>query len=125
MSTSVSSIDPLDIIDKYSADALRFSLMLITSTGMDVYVNMEKFEIGRNFATKVWNAARFMKMHMQKLESADWRSLAHSAPDLDPALLRDDDRHMLARCNTVIAAVTGHLENFRLQDGALFLVIGW
>jgi len=86
---------------------------------MDVYVNMEKFEIGRNFATKVWNAARFMKMHMQKLESADWRSLAHSAPDLDPALLRDDDRHMLARCNTVIAAVTGHLENFRLQDGAL------
>ncbi|MDD4622483.1 MAG: valine--tRNA ligase [Kiritimatiellae bacterium] len=113
------SIDPLDIIEKYSADALRFSLMLITSTGMDVYVNMEKFEIGRNFATKVWNAARFMKMHMEKTDGMDWHALAHGAPALDATLLRDDDRHMLARCDAVITAVTGHLENFRLQDGAL------
>ncbi len=113
------SIDPLDIIEKYSADSLRFSLMLITSTGMDVYVNMEKFEIGRNFATKVWNAARFMKMHMEKTEGIDWRSLAHGIPALNTAMLRDDDRHLLARCDTVINTVTEHLEQFRLQDSAL------
>lgn len=113
------SIDPLDIIEKYSADSLRFSLMLITSTGMDVYVNMEKFEIGRNFATKVWNAARFMKMHMEKAPDMDWRTLAAGHISLDTALLRDDDRHMLAKCETTVQAVTEHLEKFRLQDGAL------
>jgi valyl-tRNA synthetase len=113
------SIDPLDIISKYSADSLRFSLMLITSTGMDVYVNMEKFEIGRNFATKIWNAARFMKMHMEKLPDADWRAMAAGELALDAALLRDDDRHMLATCEAAIQAVTEHLEKYRLQDGAL------
>jgi valyl-tRNA synthetase len=113
------SMDPLDIIEKYSADSLRFSLMLITSTGMDVYVNMEKFEIGRNFATKIWNAARFMKMHMEKAPDTDWRALASGELTLDAALLRDDDRHMLAKCEETIRAVTGHLEKYRLQDGAL------
>ena len=113
------SIDPLDIIETYSADSLRFSLMLITSTGMDVYVNMEKFEIGRNFATKIWNAARFMRMHMEKLPDTDWRALANGELTLDPALLRDDDRHMLATCESAVRNVTGHLEAFRLQDGAL------
>jgi len=113
------SIDPLDIIGKYSADSLRFSLMLITSTGMDVYVNMEKFEIGRNFATKVWNAARFMKMHMEKAPDMDWRALAAGDLTLDAVLLRDDDRHMLSKCEATVQAVTEHLEKFRLQDGAL------
>ena len=46
------SIDPLDIINLYSSDALRFSLLMITSTGQDVYINNDKFEIGRNFMTK-------------------------------------------------------------------------
>jgi valyl-tRNA synthetase len=113
------SMDPLDIISKYSADSLRFSLMLITSTGMDVYVNMEKFEIGRNFATKIWNAARFMKMHMEKVPAADWRTLAQGNFTLDPALLRDDDRHLLDSCQNMAQTVTEHLEKFRLQDGAL------
>jgi len=113
------SIDPLAIIEKYSADSLRFSLMLITSTGMDVYVNMEKFEIGRNFATKIWNAARFMKMHMEKAPDMDWRAMAAGELSLDASLLRDDDRHMLAKCEAAVQAVTEHLEKFRLQDGAL------
>ena len=56
------SIDPLSIIDEYSADALRFSLMMITATGQDVFLSNEKFEIGRNFGTKLWNAARYMQM---------------------------------------------------------------
>jgi valyl-tRNA synthetase len=113
------SMDPLDIISTYSADSLRFSLMLITSTGMDVYVNMEKFEIGRNFATKIWNAARFMKMHMEKAPDMDWHALAAGELTLDAALLRDDDRHMLAQCEATIQTVTEHLEKYRLQDGAL------
>jgi len=82
-------------------------------------VNMEKFEIGRNFATKIWNAARFMKMHMEKLPNADWRAMAAGELVLDPSLLRDDDRHMLAKCEATVQAVTEHLEKYRLQDGAL------
>ena len=54
------SLDPLKIIEEYSADALRFSLALITSLDCDSKVDMKKFEVGRNFATKIWNAARFM-----------------------------------------------------------------
>lgn len=113
------SIDPLEIIEKYSADSLRFSLMLITSTGMDVYVNMDKFEIGRNFATKVWNAARFMRMHQEK--SDDLAALAAKSLQLtlDPSLLGNDDRHLLATCDSTIKEITTHLEAFRLQDGAL------
>jgi valyl-tRNA synthetase len=113
------SIDPLDIIAQYSADALRFSLMMITSTGQDVYVNADKFEIGRNFGTKIWNAARFMKLHMEKAPDLDWHSLAHSRPQLDPARLTDDDRHLLATCDAAVRTLTGHLEQFRFQDGAL------
>ncbi|MCL2105255.1 MAG: class I tRNA ligase family protein [Kiritimatiellaeota bacterium] len=115
------SIDPLDIITTYSADALRFSLMLITSTGMDVYVNMEKFEIGRNFATKIWNAARFIKLHIEKNSSTAIDG--HRLPSIAivPALLSDDDRHLLDTLDTTIAAVTEHLDKFRLQDGALVI----
>ena len=113
------SIDPLDIIEKYSADSLRFTMMQITSTGMDVYVNMEKFEIGRNFATKIWNAARFMQMHMEKVEGVDWHELATGELRLDVDLLRADDRHMLATCNKAVTEITEHLERYRLQDGAL------
>jgi valyl-tRNA synthetase len=115
------SIDPLDIISQYSADSLRFSLMLITSAGMDVQVNMEKFEIGRNFGTKIWNAARFMQMQLEKMAEATGKSSALSGQDLvlNPELLRDDDRHVLDSLSKTIAEVTEHLEKFRLQDGAL------
>ena len=112
------SIDPLGIIEKYSADALRFSLMMITATGQDVQVNLDKFEIGRNFGTKIWNAARFLRLHMEKSPGLDWRALAATAPQLDPALLTDDDRHLLAKCDAATRALTAHLEQFRFQDGA-------
>ncbi len=115
------SINPLDIIEKFSADSLRFSLMQITSPGMDVYVNMDKFEIGRNFATKIWNAARFMQMHAEKAPDLDFRKLAVNGIQLDPAMLSDDDRHMICSCQRTIASVTEALEKYRFQDAALSL----
>ncbi|MGI5870335.1 MAG: valine--tRNA ligase [Kiritimatiellia bacterium] len=115
------SIDPLDIIDQFSADALRFSLMQITSPGMDVYVNLDKFEIGRNFGTKIWNAARFMRQHAEKTPEVDWRAIARDGLRLDPALLRDDDRHLLATCQLTAAAVDDTLGKYRFQDAALAL----
>ena len=115
------SIDPLDIIAQYSADALRFSLMQITSPGMDVYVNLDKFEIGRNFGTKIWNAARFMRMHAEKAPEVDWRAIVRDGLSLDPALLGDDDRHLLATCQRTAATVDEALGKYRFQDAALAL----
>ena len=105
------SIDPLDIIQQYSADALRFSLIMLTATGQDVYVSTEKFEIGRNFGTKIWNAARYMQMHTKdRAVDAD----AHFAP----GRLSADDQHILARLHECIAACTENLEKFRFNDYA-------
>lgn len=56
------SIDPLDVIDQYGADSLRFSMIL--NSGQDIYISMDKFEIGRNFCNKLWNATRLVLMNV-------------------------------------------------------------
>jgi valyl-tRNA synthetase len=109
------SIDPLSVIEEFSADALRFSLMMITATGQDVYVSNERFEIGRNFGTKLWNAARLIRMHSG--EAAPWRG-AWRAPALDGALLTPDDRHILFTLQRVVADGTEHLARYRFNDAA-------
>ena len=106
------SIDPLDVIRDTSADALRFSLMMVAATGQDIHLSNDKFEIGRNFLTKIWNAARFMQMH-----SGDGPGEFH-APDLNPALLASDDRHLLYSLYERVASVTENLEAFRFSDAA-------
>ncbi len=106
------SIDPLDIIKEFSADALRFSLIMLTATGQDVYVSKEKFEIGRNFGTKIWNAARFMQMH-QTAEPLDVRHLR-----LSPELWSPDDWHIVAKVDDAAKAAMDCLERFRFNDYA-------
>jgi len=65
MSKSLGNIiDPLDIINEYGADALRFSLISITAQGQDIFLSRERFEQGRNFANKIWNASRFILMNL-------------------------------------------------------------
>ncbi|OUX38546.1 MAG: valine--tRNA ligase [Kiritimatiellaceae bacterium TMED266] len=107
------SIDPLSIIEKYSSDALRFSLLMITATGQDVYINDEKFEIGRNFMTKLWNAARFMEMHS---EGTDWQSV-----ELEQVELAPDDHYILSKLNETIEAVNENLSRYRFNDATLAL----
>jgi valyl-tRNA synthetase len=107
------SIDPLDIIEKYSSDALRFSLLMITATGQDVYISDEKFEIGRNFGTKIWNAARFMEMHSGEFDVTD---LAYNDAGLTP-----DDQHLLAKLNESVVAVNDNLGRYRFNDATLAL----
>lgn len=106
------SIDPLDIIGDFSADALRFSLIALTATGQDVYISKEKFELGRNFGTKIWNAARFLQMHTAG------RTLDVRAPTFDPALLTADDQHILARLHKTIAECDENVERCRFNDYA-------
>ncbi len=111
------SLDPLELIDTYSADALRFSIALITSLDCDTKVNKEKFEIGRNFATKIWNAARFMEMQLEAAGLKD--SGLKPLSELDPALFTADDRHLLYACDKACRTAQSLLEKYRIQDGAL------
>lgn len=108
------SINPLDIIDKYSADALRFSLMMLTATGQDVYINDEKFEIGRNFCTKIWNAARFMQMNSSSDAAIDPEQIDIGSMNLSP-----DDQHILAKLSEAIEKTEAALEKHRFNDAAL------
>ncbi len=111
------SIDPLSIIEETSADALRFSLMMLTATGQDVYVSREKFEIGRNFGTKLWNAARFMRLHSEGQPCGDWgRELV-----LTPGAVGADDAHILLRLNDTIRGCGENLERYRFNDVASVL----
>jgi len=112
------SIDPLTIIDQYSADALRYSLMMITATGQDVYLSNEKFEIGRNFGTKIWNAARYMQMQESATPVPVQDGKRAEGGDFDPALLCADDRHILVKLSRAIESCTENLKRFRFNDAA-------
>ena len=113
------SLDPLEVIDQYSADALRFSLALITSMETDTKVDMSKFEIGRNFGTKLWNAARFLQMNAEKLGDFSFADYAGDGLALDAALLHDDDRHLLLKTHHICSAMSSALAKYRIQEGAL------
>jgi len=115
------SLDPLELINQYSADALRFSIALITSLECDTKVNKEKFEIGRNFTTKIWNAAKFLEMQIESLgqSTGDATSCISGLSSLDASQLSADDRHILFACDKACRKVSEILEQYRIQDGAL------
>ena len=114
------SLDPLELIEAYSADALRFSIALITSLDCDSKVSKEKFEIGRNFATKIWNAARFMEMN-QGTGNGEWGTDVAQPSTLNPqpSTLTSDEKQILWACDLACRKMNEILERYRIQDGAL------
>ncbi len=100
-------IDPLEVIDKYGADALRFSLVTGNAPGNDMRFYWERVESSRNFANKVWNASRFIMMNMDANADLDYS-------DVDADSLAQADKWILAKVNKVIGEVTAHIENFDL-----------
>lgn len=106
------SIDPLAIINEYSADALRFSLMMATAVGQDIYISNEKFELGRNFLTKIWNAARFIKMYPMP------EGFPAGAPFSIGQASSSEDKYILALLSERIVSYNGNLERFRFNDAA-------
>ena len=102
------TIDPLEIIDKFGADALRFSLMMLASTGSDVYLSDEKFLVGRNFANKIWNASRFI------INKAD--ILGIKIDDLNITEADGSDCWIVNKLNNTIYEVTDCLNNYRIND---------
>lgn len=98
-------IDPLDIIDKYGADALRLTLVTGNAPGNDMRFYNERVEASRNFANKVWNASRFILMNMKK-ENVIERP--------DEKLLTPADRWILSKVNTLTKDVTENMDKFEL-----------
>ena len=98
-------IDPMEIIDKYGADALRFALATGNSPGNDMRFSDEKIESSRNFTNKIWNAARFVLMNLKE-------DTALTLPDRD--MLRIEDRWILSKFNTLAGEVNSNLDKFEL-----------
>ena len=102
-------IDPLDVIDDYGADALRFTLVTGNTPGNDMRFYMERVEANRNFANKLWNATRFVLMNLDE-------DLIEDALDLET--LKEEDRWILSRMNTVIKEVTENLNRYEIGMAA-------
>ncbi|MBD3390990.1 MAG: valine--tRNA ligase [Chitinivibrionales bacterium] len=102
------SIDPLEVIATHGADALRFSLMMITAQGADVFLGKDTFDIGRNFANKLWNASRFLlgniteKTHFRSLPPAERRAAV--------------DKWILSRLAQTLEGVRSSLDSYRFNE---------
>jgi valyl-tRNA synthetase len=107
------SPDPLDVIANYGADALRFTIVSLAPPGEDVRYAVEKTDLGRHFANKIWNATRFVMMNLE----AQPPNLA----TLDATTLGLPERWILSRLQAVIDDVRAAFTNYRFNDGALTL----
>lgn len=93
-------IDPLEVIEKYGADALRFSLVLGISAGNDLRFSEEKLEAARNFSNKLWNAARFVNSYVEKVEKLE-----------EPDKFMVEDKWILTKLSEIVENVTKNIEN--------------
>ncbi|MCX5706451.1 MAG: valine--tRNA ligase [Candidatus Omnitrophica bacterium] len=114
MSKSLGNIiDPLDIINEYGTDALRFSLISITAQGQDVYLSKERFEQGRNFANKLWNASRFILMNPDASVIKTDLCLLFKKDDLSLV-----NRWILSRFYSTLKSVEKNLEKYQFNEAA-------
>ena len=97
-------IDPLKVIDEYGADALRFMLATGNSPGNDMRYSVEKVASSRNFANKIWNAARFILMNLE----------GHDVKGILPETLTTEDKWIISGFNRVAKEITENLEKFEL-----------
>jgi valyl-tRNA synthetase len=101
-------VDPLELIDAYGADALRFTLSLSAGTGRDMRIGPSRVEVNRNFATKLWNAARFCEMNG-----------CETRADFDPTRATlTVNRWIVAECARAAGEVTSNIENLHFNEAA-------
>ncbi|WP_345986179.1 valine--tRNA ligase [Sulfurimonas sp. HSL-1656] len=103
-------IDPLDMVEKYSADALRFTLAVLAVQGRDIRLSEEKLELSRNFTNKLYNAAKFLQMNVETFD------------DLENITVTTDlGRYMQSRFNAAVVETRGFLDEYRFNDAATVL----
>ncbi|MEA3373620.1 MAG: valine--tRNA ligase [Campylobacterota bacterium] len=103
-------IDPLDMVEKYSADALRFTLAVSAAQGRDIRLSQDKLEQSRNFTNKLFNASRFLQMNVDTF--ADLDSVEVTTPL---------GRYMLSRYNSAVEETRAYLDEYRFNDAATVL----
>ena len=101
-------IDPVEIINTYGADAMRFSLIMLTVEGQDVKLSPDRFEMGRNYANKMWNASRFALINLAGGKGGDEESAI-------------EDRWILSRLQRTIETVTNALETYQFNEAIRIL----
>ena len=103
------TIDPVEIIEKYGCDALRFTMTsLCTYGGQDIKVSDDKFEYGRNFANKIWNASRFVLMNLDGVDGKE----------IDKDKLTIADKWILDKLNSTAQLVNENIKNYRIGETA-------
>ena len=106
------TIDPVKIIDKYGCDALRFTMTsLCTYGGQDIKMSEERFEYGRNFANKIWNASRFVLMNLDGVDNND----------IDFNKLTIADKWILDKLNKTAQEINENIKNYRIGETAHIL----
>ncbi len=103
-------IDPLEVVKQYGADALRYTMIVITPTGQNLLLSMDKFAIGKHFANKIFNASRYVLMNYQN-ETIE--------KDITKLNLNFADQWILSKLNSTINNIHTHIKNYRFQDYAL------
>jgi len=104
-------IDPIEMIDLYGADAVRFSLMILSTEGQDLKLAPTKFELGRNFTNKLWNAARFVLMNL-----ASTSETAESEVIYEP-----EDKWIMHALSKTVATYHDEIKNYRINAAAMAL----
>ena len=114
-------IDPLEVVDRFGADALRYTVVSGMAVGTDLILDPDdldsSFAAGRNFANKLWNIGRFVLGHLPRPP----RPLVGSAAAVRPDELTLADRWILARCEEAVVAATGAYEQLRLNEAATII----
>jgi len=101
-------IDPLDMVNQYSADILRFTLAISAAQGRDIRMSKDKLELNRNFTNKLYNAAKYLQMNVETF------------PDLTSFCIESDlGRYMMSRLNLATQEVRSYLDEYRFNDAAL------
>lgn len=110
-------IDPLDTVEQYGADSLRYSLVTGVTPGQDIPFSMEKVEANRNFANKLWNCCKFVSGNaLRDVSEDDAANLGVSGPILKEEFdaLALPERFIVTKCHELVSAVTADIENYQL-----------
>ena len=101
-------IDPLDMVNKYSADILRFTLAISAAQGRDIRMSQDKLELNRNFTNKLYNASKYLQMNVETF------------PDMNGFCINTDlGRYMMSRLNFATKEVRAYLDEYKFNDAAL------
>ncbi len=103
-------VDPLDVVEEHSADALRFTLAILAAQGRDIKLSAKKLEESRNFTNKLYNASRFLQMNVETFSNLD-----------EIEVTTPLGKYILSRFNTAIAETRRNLDDYRFNDAATVL----